>query len=333
MSSDTRPDTPPALGLGLGLDVGGTHTRWALAAAPGTRAVLAEGQAPGWSGLMLHSEDGRAAIAQVLARVAAASGAHGQVARVQAGVTGLDAAQGAALAQLLGAALALPVGAVATMNDIELACHAAFAPGGGFVLLAGTGSVAAFLDDQGRLQRAGGRGALIDDAGGGHWIASRALRAVWRAEDEAPGAWRTSPLARKLFDAVGGSDWASTRRWVYGASRGELGALALAVAAAAEEGDREAGRILDAAGRELARLLVALARRHGPRPAVLAGRVLELHPRLIAALRGALQAAACAAPPEQAAAWATLADAPVRALQPHHAAARLAAAPLPAPPA
>ncbi len=320
--------SPSSPALGLGLDVGGTQTRWALAA-HATPAVLAQGQAPGWSGLMLHTPAGRATIAQVLAEVAAAAAAQGPVAAVLAGVTGFDATQLPELSQLLGAAFKLPGTAVGTLNDIELACHAAFSPGEGFVLYAGTGSVAAFIDAQGQLQRAGGRGAVIDDAGGGHWIASQGLRAVWRAEDETPGAWRQSLLAQRLFDVLGGPDWAATRHWVYGASRGELGTLALAVATAAEQGDAVAGQILDEAGRELARLALALARRHGPRPLVLAGRAFDLHPRLPAALRDTLRAAAAQASslqPDQARAWATLAAAPQRALLPHHAAARLAAA-------
>lgn len=346
-ASATAPEPSAVPGLGLGLDVGGTHTRWALAApgepgvlasdelrvlAGGEPSVLACGQVPGasgWSGVMLHSPAGREHIAQVLADVAAATVAHGRVARVQAGVTGFDAAQLPVLAPLLVAAFGLPVAAVGAMNDVELACHAAFAPGEGFVLMAGTGSVAAFIDGQGRLQRAGGRGAVIDDAGGGHWIASQALRAVWRAEDEAPGAWQQSLLARRLFDALGGSDWAVTRHRVYGASRGELGTLAVAVAAAAEQGDAVASGILDDAGRELARLVLALARRCGPRPVALAGRVFDLHPRVATALRAALQAAAAreaAAQPALAGDWATLADAQPRPLLPHHAAARLAAA-------
>jgi N-acetylglucosamine kinase-like BadF-type ATPase len=195
------------------------------------------------------------------------------------------------------------------MSDIELACRAAFAPGAGIVVYAGTGSIAAFLDGSGTLQRAGGHGAVIDDAGGGHWIARQALRHIWRAEDEAPGAWRQSALARAVFAQVGGSDWAHTRQWVYGATRGELGTLALAVAAAADE-DEAAAAILRAAGAELARLASVLMRRVGPLPLALAGRVFELHPGVQNAVLAALPAGTA-----------------VQRLQlpAHHAAARLAA--------
>jgi N-acetylglucosamine kinase-like BadF-type ATPase len=294
--------SPPAAGLGL--DAGGTQTRWALAGADG--ALRAEGLGAALSGLQLHSAEGTAALATALQQIAAAAG---PVQAVVAGVTGLDAAQAQALCGMVAAAFGIATTAVRAMSDIELACRAAFAPGAGYVVYAGTGSVAAFIDAHGTLQRAGGRGVIIDDAGGGHWIARQALRHIWRAEDEAPGAWRQSPLAARVFEQIGGSDWAQTRQWVYGATRGELGTLALAVAAAADA-DPAALGILQAAGTELARLAGALQQRHGARRLALAGRVFELHAAIEYSLRAAL-------PP----------GAPVQrlTLPAHHAAARLAA--------
>jgi glucosamine kinase len=135
------------------------------------------------------------------------------------------------------------------------------------------------------------------------------LRQIWRAEDAAPGAWQASPLAQTVFERIGGSEWAQTRQWVYGASRGELGQLSLAVAAAAAQ-DPAALAILQAAGAELARLALALHRRFGALPLALAGRVFDLHPAIEAALRSALPAGAALQRLNQPA---------------HHAAARLAA--------
>lgn len=260
----------------LGLDAGGTQTRWALADAAGQ--VLREGQVAGFSGVQLHDAAGCAAIEAVLQDAARAVAGEGhRVAGVVAGVTGFDPAQRPQLCALLSAALQLPEGGAQALSDIELTCHAAFAPGEGVVVIAGTGSIAAFVDRAGTLHRAGGRGAVIDDAGSGHWIAREALRHVWRAEDETPGSTLQQPLAQALAQAVGGSDWAHTRAWVYGASRGELGTLARAVAAVAER-DAVALGILQRAGAELARLALALLRLHGARPVALAGRVFELHP-------------------------------------------------------
>jgi N-acetylglucosamine kinase-like BadF-type ATPase len=267
---------------GLGLDAGGTQTRWAVADAEGR--VHAEGRAAPMSGQQLGGEDGRAEVRATLRALAQASG---PVDAVVAGLTGLADAQAPVMAALLASAFTLPPPAVQALSDIELLCRTAHAAGGGIVVYAGTGSIAACIDATGTLQRAGGRGAVIDDAGGGHWIAREALRLIWRAEDEAPGAWTASPLARAVFAQIGGSDWAASRAWIYGATRGELGTLALAVAAAADD-DAAALAILQAAGAELARLGLALVRRHGPQPLALAGRVFELHPAVENALIAAL---------------------------------------------
>jgi glucosamine kinase len=276
----------PAPALHLGLDAGGTQTRWALADATG--ALQAEGSAPPITGLMLLDAPGRAALAGAMQALAAALPAGTVLRSAWAGVTGFDAALAAELAPALG----LPPAAVRVCSDIELACRAAFAPGEGLVVYAGTGSIAALLAADGTLHRAGGRGAVIDDAGGGHWIARQALQLVWRAEDAAPGAAAATPLGRALAQAVGGDDWPATRAFVYGASRGELGTLALAVAAAADAADAAdpaALALLQQAGRELARLAQALHGRLGAGlPVALAGRVFDLHPAIEAALRQAL---------------------------------------------
>ncbi len=286
-----RPAPPP--GWGLGLDGGGTQTRWALADEAGQ--VRAEGQVDGVSGLLLADAAGRATLARTVSALVAdvalrcrLEGHAGEPVRIVAGLTGFATADAAALHQLLAAPFGLPAAAVRLMSDIELACHAAFAPGAGAVVYAGTGSIAAHVDGHGQLHRAGGRGAVIDDAGGGHWIARQALCRVWRAEDAEPGAGQRMALGRQLFAAVGGSDWSHTRARVYGASRGEVGTLALAVAAAAQEGDKGALALLRQAGQELARLAHCMQQRFGALPLALAGRVFDLHPVIEASLRAAL---------------------------------------------
>lgn len=288
--------SPLAAPLHLGLDAGGTQTRWALV--DGAGALCAEGTAPPVSGLMLLDAPGLDTLAQALqaltAALAPARSTRGSLRTAWAGVTGFDSTQSAAFNATLAAALGLPVNAVRVTTDVELAYRAAFAPGEGVLVYAGTGSIAAQLAADGTLHRAGGRGAIIDDAGGGHWIAREALKLVWRAEDEQPGAGLGTPLGRALAVAVGGDDWAATRAFVYGASRGEVGTLALAVATAAHQGDAAALQLLQQAGHELARLALALRHRLGgdpaaaPMPVALAGRVVDLHPAIEAALRQSL---------------------------------------------
>lgn len=270
--------------LGLGIDAGGTQTRWALADQHG--AIVADGVVAGLSALQMGSESGRAALASTLTALRDAVWLHGQPQQVVAGLTGFGG-DDAVLKQTLAGLLALEVQDVTIGNDIEIAYLASFAPGEGYLVYAGTGSIAAWIDDGGVFHRAGGRGVLLDDGGGGYWIAREALRQIWRAEDEAPDSWRCSPMAEAVFAQIGGSDWDATRQFMYGQERGAIGLLALAVAASAPH-DAAALAILQRAGQELARLAQAMISRYGARPVVLAGRAAQLHPAIAAAMRAAL---------------------------------------------
>jgi glucosamine kinase len=323
----------------LGLDGGGSGTRWCLMRLDG--AVVAQGLGPVLPGLAPLSEavpgaasaarstvnsmapstantvrDPRAPDAARFETLAALDAALAQLAlalpqlphTVLAGLTGFDPQAMPALRPRLAAAFGVPPRQAVAVSDIELLCRMAFAPGEGILVYAGTGSIAAHLRADGSLQRAGGRGAVIDDAGGGHWIAAQALRRVWRMEDEAPGSALQSPLAQALFARIGGSDWATTRHWVAQAARGPMGQLAVQVAAAAQS-DEVALDLLSEAGRELARLAAALLLREGAQPIALAGRVFALHPEVQRALTVELPLGVRVE---------TLSEAP------HHGAARLA---------
>jgi glucosamine kinase len=263
---------------GLGIDAGGTQTRWAVADAQGR--ILAEGAVAGLSATQLGDEAGRAHLTRSFAAIAHAAKAHGQVLQIRAALTGFDAAAQDVkqLTELIAAQHALAPAAVAVMSDIEAACRAVFAPGEGYVVYSGTGSVAAFVDEEGTMHRAGGRGMWLDDGGSGTWIAREALRAVWRREDEAPESRRDSKLAQALFAQLGSDEWRASRALILSADRGQIGQLALAVTRAAQENDAQALAILQNAGVELARLASAMITRFGPRDVVLSGRAAALHP-------------------------------------------------------
>ena len=270
--------------LGLGIDAGGTQTRWALAGEDG--AIVADGAVEGLSALQMSSDTGRAAVHATFAILCKQVLAAGQPRAVVAGLTGFGG-DDLALAQTLATLLALDAADVSIGNDIEIAYRDSFEPGEGYLVYAGTGSIAAWIDADGVFHRAGGRGVLLDDGGGGYWIAREALRHIWRREDEAPGSWQASPMAEAVFAHLGGSDWSLSRAFMYGQDRGAIGRLALAVAASADA-DPLALDILQRAGQELARLALALTARHGPRPVVLAGRAAQLHPAIATAMRAAL---------------------------------------------
>lgn len=273
-------------GPGLGIDAGGTQTRWALAAPGG--AILAEGTVGGLSALQMATPHGREAVRATFEELAAAVLQYANPVRVQAGLTGFGG-DGELLQGWLAALLGVAPSAVVLCNDIEIAYRASFAPGEGYLVYAGTGSIGAFIDEHGVFHRAGGRGVVLDDGGGGFWIAREALRHIWRNEDERPGCWQDSPMAHAVFEHIGGADWAQSRQFIYQNERGTVGKLALAVAASFEH-DPAARAILADAGRELARLASALIARFGLRPVALAGRAAELHPVIAETMRAALPA-------------------------------------------
>jgi N-acetylglucosamine kinase-like BadF-type ATPase len=308
LNQEPEPDSH----IGLGIDAGGTQTRWALAAPGG--AILAEGRVAGLSALQMSSAAGRQTVHATFAELARAALQHGRPSRVRAGLTGFGG-DGDQLQRWLAELLGISPRSVAMCNDIEIAYLASFTPGSGYLVYAGTGSIGAYIDGEGRFHRAGGRGVMLDDGGGGFWIAREALRHIWRGEDERPGSWEESPMARAVFDHIGGADWSLSRQFIYAQERGAVGKLALAVAATAEH-DPAAARILREAGRELARLALALSNRFGPRPVAVAGRAAELHPMVLESMRAALPAGTALAQTGS---------------QAHFAAARLAASPAPSP--
>lgn len=273
--------------FGLGLDAGGSRTRWALVDTNGN--VLAQGRVAGMSGLQLQSEAG---VATLRATVLALAQSLGDAVKVPlalyGGFTGLGGEHDkAALLALLREQLRLRPGHTTLTHDMDIAYRAAFAPGAGYLVYAGTGSISAFVDAQGQTHRAGGRGPALGDEGGGYWVAREALSWVWRQEDRRPGAWKQSPMARRLLDAVGGSDWNFTRAFVYSGDRGEIGKLALQVAASVED-DRAAHALLLRAGAALGELAQHMLHRFGPRPVTAGGRALLLSPLLEQGMRAAL---------------------------------------------
>lgn len=278
---------PPQAACALAVDFGGTASRWALVAADG--GVRGQGDAAALAAQAVGTPTGRAALEALVAPVLPTLGEASGCGALVAGITGLDPAHAPWWTEQLASVTGIQPACVVVRSDIEMACRACLEPGHGTLLYAGTGAIAGHLDGQGCLQRVGGRGVQIDDAGGGHWIATRALRSVWRAEDAHPGAWRQSLLAQAVFDRIGGPDWAATRRFLASAGRGQVGELALAVAQVADR-DGAAMALLQAAGRELARLCRVSDERFGPQPLVLAGRVWALHPVLQLSLRQALPA-------------------------------------------
>lgn len=266
--------------VSLGLDGGGSATRWVIC--DGDGAILGRGELAAISGHLFNQAE-RARLGVMAAALAEAVAGFGPIAAAVAGVTGLST--GSAEAAVLAGAVRDAIGVAPDVHDdLWIAYHAAFRPGEGHVVYAGTGSIGLHVRADGGVLRVGGRGMLIDDGGSAFWIGREALRLVWRRIDATGDAGGTA-LPRALFAALGTSEWDGVRRVVYGGGRDAVAQLARAVADAAAQGDAEALTLLRAAGLKLAELARALIRREGVLPVALLGRAAGLHPAILESMR------------------------------------------------
>ena len=258
----------------LGIDMGGTATRWVLRDAQGE---VSRGQVTGANGA-IENPARRAAFVAALQAIP-----HQGADSAVLGVTGSGLTPDPELAALSRKALGIEN--IRVLNDVHLAWHAAFGKGPGHLVLAGTGSVGLSVAADGALTAVGGRGTLVDDGGSGAWIALRAIDALCRDWDE--HGERPGPLADALAGIVGAGGWDALRVFLYGTDRGGVAALAPAVAQAARAGCPLSLAVLTQAGLELARLAQVLVARRGPAPVKVTGGALALHPVILDSLRAA----------------------------------------------
>jgi N-acetylglucosamine kinase-like BadF-type ATPase len=135
----------------LGIDAGGTQTRWALLDAAGE--IAAEGEVRGFSALQARGADKRTVVA-ILGELARAVLAVGSPDACTPGLPG-SAAKAKPCAHPSPPRSDLDPSAVTVGSDIETTYLDLFAPGKGYVVYAGTGSVAAFVDEAGRFIASG----------------------------------------------------------------------------------------------------------------------------------------------------------------------------------
>ena len=145
-------------------------------------------------------------------------------------------------------------------DDAEIALEGAAAGGPGVVVIAGTGSIALGRATDGRKVRVGGYGYLLGDEGSGFDLGRRGLMAALQAAD---GRGPSTILVERLSRVLAVEDVRQAPGLLYGSSREveALAALAPTVLAAAADGDVVAGAIVESAGKCLAALAAAVARR------------------------------------------------------------------------
>ncbi|WP_199511099.1 N-acetylglucosamine kinase [Nucisporomicrobium flavum] len=285
--------------LVVGVDAGGTASRAVVATTDGT--VVGRGSAgPGNP----TSAGGPAAAKAIGTAVRTALGPH-DPARVLAGTAGV-----AGVAVLSDPAIAaafddewtaLGLTCPFTVTGDAVTAFAAGVPSpGGAVLIAGTGAVAARIENWHIRRTADGLGWLLGDEGSGHWLGLQAVRATaraWAATAAAP----PPGLAAAIAAHAGAATCDDLITWAVRRPPSAFAALAPLVCA---HDDPLAVRLTT----EAAARLIATLHDLGPPggPVVLAGGLLTGDTRIRAEVLAALPGVATARDPAAAAAWLAL---------------------------
>jgi N-acetylglucosamine kinase-like BadF-type ATPase len=153
-------------------------------------------------------------------------------------------------------------GRLILVNDGDLVVAAGTPDAWGVGLIAGTGSIAVGRDREGRTARAGGWGYLLGDEGSGYAVALAGLRKVARQADGRDPAGH-SALTDRFCESLGIGSTSELVTAVYrdGFDRAKIASLAPIVVAAAEDDPSILIEILEPAGKELALMVEAVARK------------------------------------------------------------------------
>ncbi|MGX6603475.1 N-acetylglucosamine kinase [Micromonosporaceae bacterium Da 78-11] len=282
--------------LVVGVDAGGTSSRAVVATTAG-RIVGRAGGGPGnplSAGLSAATEIGLA-VRRALSGFDPSDVVAGTLGIAGTSVAG-DPAVAAAFAEMwrwAGLTCRMTV-----TGDVITAFAAGTAAASGVVLIAGTGAIAADIQDHRIARTADGHGWLLGDEGSGRWIGLRAVRAAVRE-------W-SSPLATLVAAQAGVGSADELIRWAQGLPLAAIGALTPLVCAADRAGDPTARSIVAEA---VARLVGTLGSLDSPadRPVVLAGGLLAgdtpVRDGVLAVLHGQGRTVGTSHDPAAAAAW------------------------------
>jgi glucosamine kinase len=232
----------------IGVDGGGTGTRVVLADADGVELARAMG---GPSGLALGIEAAWRAIETACSRAfeLAEIPFHWQACALGCGLAGVNHARW--VAQIRAAAP--EVRALVVESDAATTLLGAHGGEPGVIVALGTGSIAAALEGRGEVRIAGGYGFPSGDEASGAWLGLRAVVHLQHVLDSRapPDAFSDALLTR-----TGAIDRDSLVVWLCASNQTEYAALAPAIF---EHRDHPvAARLLDAAGREIEKMVRAL---------------------------------------------------------------------------
>src|SRR5437867_931986 len=150
-----------------------------------------------------------------------------------------------------------PNGKIVTGSDRDSGLAAALDHGDGIVVNAGSGSsVTGRRGD--RIERAGGWGHILGDAGGGYFLSIQALRLILREHDLHQSEMQ---FTAKILHALSLNNFDELVRWVQTADKMDIAMLAPVVFEAATEGDARIIEIIEEGARVLCEYTEAVASR------------------------------------------------------------------------
>jgi N-acetylmuramic acid 6-phosphate etherase len=140
-----------------------------------------------------------------------------------------------------------PNAKIVTGSDRDSGLAAALDHGDGIVVNAGSGSSVTGRRGE-RIERAGGWGHILGDAGGGYFLSIQALRLILLEHDLHRGEIR---FAAKILHALSLNNLDELVRWVQTADKMDIAMLAPVVFEAANEGDARMMEIIEEGARVL----------------------------------------------------------------------------------
>jgi N-acetylmuramic acid 6-phosphate etherase len=148
-----------------------------------------------------------------------------------------------------------PNAKIVTGGDRDSGLAAALDHGDGIVVNAGSGSSVTGRRGE-RIERAGGWGHILGDAGGGYFLSIQALRLILREHDLHRSEIR---FAAKILHALSLNSLDELVRWVQTADKMDIAMLAPVVFEAANEGDARMMEIIEEGARVLCEYTEAVA--------------------------------------------------------------------------
>lgn len=230
----------------LGVEGGGTKTTWVLLRQNGNPSeVVDKGQLPAANFSLIAEDHLRQILQQLPSKMK------------QAGVflagcsTVIDRTRLQKICEEVW-----PLAEIVVGGDRESGFAAAFGNGDGIAVIGGTGSAVTGWKD-GKFEYAGGRGHLLGDRGGGYIIGLEGLRLALRTYDL---EHRITPLAQEILRALMLNRMEDLIAWTQGADKTAIAGLSPVMFGAAQQGDREMLRIIEAGADSLAVYTRSVAR-------------------------------------------------------------------------